>query len=316
MDASIAAVVVTYNRIEELKKNVAALLNQTIVPDRIFIIDNCSTDGTSEYFTNQYDRVEVVRLSSNTGGSGGFYAGTKIAYERGFDYIILMDDDGRPGDSETIAELMSVALRSTQSKIMLNPLVCADQDTLSFNLNKVRNVDAIISKANDKIYMDHINPFNGTLLNRALIQEIGYPNQSFFIKGDETDYSNRAKKAGAFIATVVSSHYYHPSITHDTVKVMRLFNVINDLEVPWKEYYRIRNYTYMYGMKILYMLSQRTVKSIFIHDVNWKNRIGMMVHGFYDGIHKKMGKNVEPGQVKYNKKINYSGVSGEIHMKE
>lgn len=299
MDISIAAVVVTYNRIEELKKNINALLNQTIVPNRIFIIDNCSTDGTSEFFTNRYDNVEVVRLSSNTGGSGGFSAGTKIAYERGFDYIILMDDDGRPKDRETIAELMSVAMEHTQEKIMLNPLVCVNGDTLSFDLNKVRSVNEILKQSNGKIYVGRINPFNGTLLNRKLVQEIGYPNQGFFIKGDETEYSNRAKKAGALIATVVSSYYYHPSITHDTVKVMGIFEVINDLEAPWKEYYRIRNYTYMYGLKILYMLSKRIIKSVFIHDPNWKYRIGMMIQGFRDGRIKKMGKNVEPGQLKY-----------------
>lgn len=299
MSDSIAAVVVTYNRIEELKKNIDALLKQTLVPDRIFIIDNCSTDGTNEYFKDRYENVEVVRLSSNTGGSGGFAAGTKIAYERGFDYIMLMDDDGRPRNEETIAELMMVAQKYANRKIMLNPLVCVNNDTLSFDLNKIRDIKEILKQSNEKIYRNGINPFNGTFLNRQLVQEIGYPNKEFFIKGDETEYTNRARKANAVIATVVSSRYYHPSITHDTVKIMGLFSTINDLEAPWKEYYRIRNYTYMYGIKILYMLSKRTVKSICIHDNNWSYRIGMMVHGFKDGLRKKMGKNVEPGQLKY-----------------
>lgn len=300
MGTSIAAVVVTYNRIQELKKNIDALLSQTVVPDRIFIVDNCSTDGTSEFFTNRYDNVEVVRLSHNTGGAGGFSAGTRIAYERGFEYIILMDDDGRPENAETIEKLWNAAAAHSQEKIMLNPLVCVNEDTLSFQLGKVRSAREIIEQTNGNLYADRINPFNGTFINRALVSEIGYPNAEFFIKGDETEYSNRAKKAGALIATVVNSRYYHPSITHDTVKVMGVFNVLNDLEAPWKEYYRIRNYTYMYGWKILYMLARRTIKSIVIHDENWSNRIGMMVQGFKDGRAKRMGKNVEPGQTKYS----------------
>lgn len=302
MSDSIAAVVVTYNRIEELKKNIDALRKQTLAPDRIFIIDNCSTDGTSEYFTGRYENVEVVRLRSNTGGSGGFAAGTQIAYENGFDYIMLMDDDGRPRNNETIAELMEVAKKHAKEKIMLNPLVCVNKDTLSFDLNKIRDVKEILKQSDGKIYKNGINPFNGTFLSKQLIQEIGYPNKDFFIKGDETEYTNRARKVGALIATVVTSRYYHPSITHDTVKVMGVFSTINDLEAPWKEYYRIRNYTYMYGLKIIYMLSKRTVKSICIHDESWLYRIGMMVHGFKDGLRKKMGKNVEPGQLKYSTK--------------
>lgn len=299
MKHSIAAVVVTYNRIEELKKNIEALLKQTIVPDRIFIIDNCSTDGTSEYFTDRYDNVEVLRLSSNTGGAGGFSTGTKLAYECGFEFIMLMDDDGRPANETTIAELMSVAEEHIQEKIMLNPLVCVNQDRLSFGMNGIQNAGEILKRSDRKIYANGINPFNGTFLSRNLIKEIGYPNGTFFIKGDETEYTNRARKAGAWIVTVVSSRYYHPAITHDTVKLLGILEIINDLEAPWKEYYRIRNYTSMYGLKILYMLSKRTIKSVLIHDENWKYRIGMMVWGFKDGKRRKMGKNVEPGQLKY-----------------
>lgn len=298
MSDSIAAVVVTYNRKEELKKNIEALLRQTRIPDAIFIIDNCSTDGTSEFFTNRYDKVNVIRLSSNTGGAGGFSAGTQIAYERGFDYIMLMDDDGRPSHESTIAELMRVAGEHQQDKIMLNPLVCQTGDRLSFDLNGLKQVGEVLKQSKDGLYKDQINPFNGTFLNRKLIKEIGYPNADFFIKGDETDYKNRAKRVGAFVATVVNSRYYHPAIIHDSVKFLGI-DLVNDLEAPWKEYYRIRNYTYMYSFKIIYMLSKRTIKSIVIHDSNWMQRIGMMFHGFMDGKRKKMGKIVEPGQLKY-----------------
>lgn len=300
MSNLIAAVVVTYNRKEELKKNIEALLHQTRVPDIIFIIDNCSTDGTSEFFAKRNDKVKVIRLNSNTGGAGGFSVGTQIAYERGFDYIMLMDDDGRPHDENTIAELMRVAMEHQRDKIMLNPLVCVKEDVLSFDLDGLKNVDEVLKRSDDGLYKNQINPFNGTFLSKELVADIGYPNADFFIKGDETDYKNRAKNVGAFVATVVNSHYYHPAITHDSVNFLGI-DVVNDLEAPWKEYYRIRNYTYMYGFKIIYMLSKRTIKSVMIRDSNWMRRIEMMFHGFIDGKRKKMGKNVEPGQLKYKK---------------
>ena len=45
----LAAVIVTYNRKELLGINIRMLLKQTLAFDRIFIVDNCSTDGTYDY---------------------------------------------------------------------------------------------------------------------------------------------------------------------------------------------------------------------------------------------------------------------------
>ena len=45
----LAAVVVTYNRKQLLVECLRALLRQTVCIDRIFIINNASTDGTNEY---------------------------------------------------------------------------------------------------------------------------------------------------------------------------------------------------------------------------------------------------------------------------
>ena len=44
-----AAVIVTYNRKELLEENIKALLDQSEKLNKIFIIDNNSTDGTKSY---------------------------------------------------------------------------------------------------------------------------------------------------------------------------------------------------------------------------------------------------------------------------
>ena len=38
----------------------------------------------------------LITLPENMGGAGGFHEGIKYAFEHGFDYIWLMDDDGVP----------------------------------------------------------------------------------------------------------------------------------------------------------------------------------------------------------------------------
>ena len=296
----LAAVVVTYNRLEELKKNLDALEAQTVSIDRIYVVDNHSNDGTFAYLKErENDRIRCLRLDSNIGGAGGFSKGVQAAYEEGYDYIILMDDDGRPWTFDSFEKLVAAAASQDNELLMINPLVSCDGDKLSFQLSDYYYTKDITARAKGNLFIGFINPFNGTLISRQLVKQIGYPNASFFIKGDEADYTNRARRAGALVATVTNSLYYHPSLERKKEKVLGLFPISNNLEAPWKEYYRIRNYTYMQGNAALVLFFKRLIKSLLIHDELCWARIKMICHGLKDGKNKNMGITVEPGTLVY-----------------
>ena len=70
---SVAAIVVTYNRKELLGSCLHAILAQTRSCDRVFVIDNASTDGTPDFlFEHGFldGPVELVTLPQNTGIAG------------------------------------------------------------------------------------------------------------------------------------------------------------------------------------------------------------------------------------------------------
>lgn len=87
----VAAVVVTYNRKELLRECLQALLNQTRPLDEIIVVDNASTDGTDQMIPEEFPQITHVRLPENIGGAGGFHEGMKLAYEKGHDWIWVMD---------------------------------------------------------------------------------------------------------------------------------------------------------------------------------------------------------------------------------
>ncbi len=91
MSYKIAAVVVTFNRLELLKQCVQSLRNQTLKLDEILIINNSSTDGTLEWLNQQNDLT--ILTQENSGSAGGQYTGIKTAYEKGYDWILCTDDD-------------------------------------------------------------------------------------------------------------------------------------------------------------------------------------------------------------------------------
>lgn len=89
--------VVTYNRSGLLTRLLESIVVMDPKPGHVVIVDNASTDDTTELVESYRDKLgtELVyqRLDTNTGGSGGFSEGMRIAYELGSEWIWVMDDD-------------------------------------------------------------------------------------------------------------------------------------------------------------------------------------------------------------------------------
>lgn len=302
----IAAVIVTYNRKELLGENIRMLLKQTKVVDKIFIVDNCSTDGTAEYLHEngwkESKRFIYIKTESNIGGAGGFYTGTKAAFEAGADWLVLMDDDGRMADEHTMERLFKVAEQFYREgrgdkKLFINALV-QQGDMLSFKMGTKYTVKQAVESARKGILEWEANPFNGTMVSKELIVAIGYPNREFFIKGDEVDYKQRTLDAGGYIATVIDARYIHPrpDTKEKTVLGKRVPFFV---EAPWKEYYAARNFTYMYKAKGWYkaiIFELIFVKILAIYSMKCKkaSTVKMLFRGVADGWKGKLGVTVRP----------------------
>ena len=129
----VVAVIVTFNRKRLLLENVQRLLSQTINIHKIIIVDNCSTDGTKEYLNKNgiLDNKNIYYhiLEKNIGGAGGFFWGTKLAYESKADLVWLMDDDGKPYNNYTLENILNLYKKTyVKNKLqMLNSLVVCDE---------------------------------------------------------------------------------------------------------------------------------------------------------------------------------------------
>ena len=95
--ASATIAIVTYNRSALLSKLLASIVRMDPHPGHVVVIDNASVDDTAkvvESFREQIPATIVYRrLETNTGGSGGFSEGMRVAYELGSTWMWLMDDD-------------------------------------------------------------------------------------------------------------------------------------------------------------------------------------------------------------------------------
>jgi GT2 family glycosyltransferase len=98
---SVAAITITYNRLELTKRTIESFYSKTSVDYHLFI-DNGSTDGTQEYLRNRFDHIF---LDANYGITEAFCLA--VSKLEGYDYILKLDNDVETVTDDIIAKMVS-----------------------------------------------------------------------------------------------------------------------------------------------------------------------------------------------------------------
>lgn len=292
----VIAVVVTHNRKKLLLRCLSSIFSQSSKVAKVVVIDNASSDGSKdfifaakEFSEEEKQRILWVTLEANLGGAGGFSVGVERAFALKPNFLWLMDDDGYPSEN-CLFEL----LKYSSNFCFISPVVLSDKDkkSLSFPL-RMRGSLKILEDLTDVGLLENniikgvVAPFNGTLISSDLVARIGYPNKNFFIWGDEVDYTERARAAGAEIFTVSSALYFHPK--GQNVGNPMFFGLIrfNEPNSKIKLYCYCRNNVYnLRRYSGVIKASLFTIKVLWYYTLTKFNKRGLSVaaRGLTDGI--------------------------------
>ena len=294
----IFVVVVTFNRLELLKKNIQCLRqNQPI--HSIVVVNNGSTDGTGDWLDSQTDLTVIHQ--TNVGGSGGFYTGIDFAYKAGADWVWCMDDDVFPR-ANCLEEMLKEANNPqigilAPRRLMEGEIFC--HDFQGYNLT-----NPFKSMYKDRLNNAEVNTptfiqgtaFEGPFIRREVIAQIGLPNKDLFIFCDDTDYCLRAVLAGYKILYVPQALMdKHKFFSNDSWSV-------RNQKKKWKRFYQIRNSSYLshhYGKNwgvrylrgfngVLGYLLTAFFTAPFSKAWKWKD-IPALWKAYQDGINERLG---------------------------
>ncbi len=257
--ASIFAVVLTYNRKDLLKRCLDCVFAQSRACDRVIVIDNCSSDGTSDMLRAEWgDRVQVHILSRNIGASGGFNVGIRVAYQGGADFVWVMDDDVLP-EKDALAKLVE-ADQFLADKGVPRAFVLSSAWTEDGNVTNVPKIDTrptVRGYENWPLLLERkMVPvtratFVSILLPRSIITHYGLPLAPMFIWGEDSEYTLRITDEcpGFFVAESKVLHLR---------QVSGVVSIVTEVNRTRLKYHRhlIRNQMYtarVYSAKLDYI---------------------------------------------------------------
>ena len=199
---SLAAVIVTYNRLDKLKLVIEALKKQTYMPERIYVVDNASTDETGSWLKaleGEDDRFMHVRLPENIGGAGGFHEGARVAYEDGHDLIWFSDDDAYPAPDAI--DILVRSIRDFQDRFTWKPsFACSAVNWTNGDLCEMNTPTTVwdwprFYSAETPYFLVSACSFVSVLVPRWAIAKHGFPIRDYFIWYDDAEYTQRIAKS-------------------------------------------------------------------------------------------------------------------------
>lgn len=258
--SNVCAVVVTYNRPELLLENIQALVSQEFKLQTILIVDNYSNkdtlvklqdSGYINYFSDDFvksggeiksiitnkqdEEIEfiILRLSKNTGGSGGFNKGMRYFYEKTTDDLVwVMDDDTIPYN-DSLLKLINAYNYLTNNNYRPGFICSRVLET-----NKTHGNTPVFTSGNDIFkYFSDDEPFISVdgcsfvsaLFTRISLFECGLPIKEFFIWRDDTEYTGRMK--GVFDNAICLS----------SVVIHKRGIVVDEHKISQKNFFKFQN---------------------------------------------------------------------------
>ncbi len=286
----ICAVVLTYNRKKLLLECLEALKNQTRPLDGIFLIDNASTDGTPELLLEKGYIKELppenlkeswektfeiklpngnkillhyVRMHENI-GTGGFHEGLKRGYEKGYDWLWLMDDDAEPYTDA----LEKIDFNDTHNNILaiacnvIHPTAGIQPATKGFIKNgKIRYLNK--EQVKKDILIDFAG-YAGLFISKEAIEKVGLPYKEFFMWYYDIEYCLRIRQVGNILSKSNSFIIHKDASAQYERKKLLIFTYKKyPINLYWKILAGIRNKAFVFQKYLGWSDFKRTLYFLY-----------------------------------------------------
>jgi GT2 family glycosyltransferase len=289
-----AGIIVTYRRRDWLPRSIGAVLDQTVPPAVLVVVDNDSDAGVRSYVEALQPPETVlhyVSTGSNLGPAGGLQRGlealAQIVRDDLIEHVLFLDDDDPLPTPGTVAGLLQLRAELGEVRVGGVGVVGACWDDRHARLRRLSD-----SELSGAVSVDYLGGGHAPLYSRAALEEIGGVDGSLFFGYEELDLGLRLKRAGYAL-------YAHGAMWRQERVLRGRLNLgprskRTEPETSWRSYYGARNL-------VLILRAQRSSRQavqVTVRQILGGLRPGSCLrrrlHGLFDGWLGRRGVRVLP----------------------
>jgi hypothetical protein len=264
-------IIVTWNGEKYIRDCLDSINNQTDSDFEIIVVDNKSSDATTNIIKQEYKNVLLIENETNLGFAGGNNLGILKALSLGAEYVALLNQD-----TEVSPEFVGSCkqfLRDNNDIHLVSPVVLYPREKrIWFAGAKIFRGKEILQHPTSKIG-EHINKkkeFKGPaedykadwlsgcalFVKKEVFEKIGLLDDRLFMYGEDVDFSLRAVHAGfrlgiAWNVTIIHKEEINNKIRINLNLLKKAFYMVRARCTIVYRYYSFKEKCY-YIIKLIY----------------------------------------------------------------
>jgi len=219
MSSSIAAIICTWNKRDDLLECLASLAKVAGEPFDVVVVDNASSDGTTEAVRRRFPAAKLIVNTKNLGGAGGFNSGLRYVLDAGkYRFAWLLDNDVvvDPGAltglraefdrDPTVAIAGSLILRRDTPTTLQELGARVSLET--FEREPIYKDYPLAAIGKEPLEVDYV-PACSLLVDLEKVRRVGLLDEEFFLYYDDVEWCIRMKRAGYRVMATPMSRVWH-----------------------------------------------------------------------------------------------------------
>jgi hypothetical protein len=215
----VGIVICNYNKAHEVLECIQCILEQKFTDYDLYVVDNASTDNSVQAIREKYgDRVTLIVNEENLGGSGGFNAGLRMAYAKGYPYLMCVDNDAMLDECAVgnlaafLDEHQEVGMAASKIYHLEKPDYIqqfGQKIDFEYFCTEVPCLNMLEDGTMpDYLYVDSVAACS-LMVRRTTIDKIGFLPEENFLYWDDTEWCYLCSRAGMKVASVGTSKALH-----------------------------------------------------------------------------------------------------------
>lgn len=215
----IGVVICNYNKKDDALACIQSVLESKFQDYDIYVVDNASTDGSAEVIQKDYgEQVTLLVNQENLGGSGGFNTGLRTVFEKGYPYLMCIDNDALL-DENAIGNLYAFLQEHPETGIAAAKIYHREAPDYVQQFGQridFQNFCTDVPYLNayedgsmpEYVYTDAV-PACALMIRRSVIEKIGFMPEENFLYWDDTEWCYLCNRAGWKVASVGNAMALH-----------------------------------------------------------------------------------------------------------